>query len=535
MASFYQDRIKPLYRNNRFYILVGSLVLSLGIYIGVAVVVPPSLLRDIRLEQIFALTALSYLYLALLAAPLTRLVKNASFNVQYLHARRALSVAAFYFALLHAWLAFFDQLGGFAGLGFLGSKYITSAILGLTALFILFMLVATSLDYFVKKFSSRVRQWGFSLVYAAGILVVIHAFILGTHFSDLSSAIPRVLFVALAVLVTLESLRLDHFLQTKFPKLASIGVVTMLAAHVILIGLGVVIGVASSKSGGALSLNVHAAHIALAKQALTANQTATSVPVNSQNPTLIGDRNKHYTVTLLPTSADPGQLVQLRFRIFDASSGTLQTNFQQVYSKIAHLVILDDSLTYYDHIHPEIDPATGELVITTTFPAPGFYRLYLNFQPVGAIEQQIGFSMQVGGTAARPVASTQPISQALTQTFGGYQVSINSNSFSASQLSLGEQYIKFIIKTASGQPVTTLKPYLAAFGHLMMVNQQTYDYIHVHPTNITPPAPDANSGPEVDFLPLGLYGPIKPGTYRVFAQFNPNNQLILADFTVKLN
>ena len=36
----------------------------------------------------------------------------------------------------------------------------------------------------------------------------------------------------------------------------------------------------------------------------------------------------------------------------------------------------------------------------------------------------------------------------------------------------------------------------------------------------------------VIFLPLGLYGPIKPGVYRVFAQFNPNNNLFTSNFTV---
>ena len=84
------------------------------------------------------------------------------------------------------------------------------------------------------------------------------------------------------------------------------------------------------------------------------------------------------------------------------------------------------------------------------------------------------------------------------------------------------------------KPVTTLKPYLGAFGHVVMINTQTFDYLHVHPTNLTALLPDQNGGPEVAFMPLGLYSPIKPGLYKVFAQFNPDNKLILTDFVVKI-
>ncbi len=67
-----------------------------------------------------------------------------------------------------------------------------------------------------------------------------------------------------------------------------------------------------------------------------------------------------------------------------------------------------------------------------------------------------------------------------------------------------------------------------------MINKDTFDYLHIHPANLTPLPPDASGGPQIEFLPLGLYGPIKPGIYRVFAQFNRNGNLIVADYTVKV-
>jgi hypothetical protein len=67
-----------------------------------------------------------------------------------------------------------------------------------------------------------------------------------------------------------------------------------------------------------------------------------------------------------------------------------------------------------------------------------------------------------------------------------------------------------------------------------MINTKTFDYIHVHPNDLTVPKPNQNGGPKVEFMPLGLYGPITPGIYRVFGQFNPNNELFTSDFTIKI-
>jgi hypothetical protein len=103
------------------------------------------------------------------------------------------------------------------------------------------------------------------------------------------------------------------------------------------------------------------------------------------------------------------------------------------------------------------------------------------------------------------------------------------------EISIGQQLLGFTFKNAkTKQPITTLKPYLDAFGHLVMINEKTFDYIHVHPNILAVPSPDQNAGPTIEFLPLGIYGPIKPGIYRVFAQFNPNGQLMVADYTIEI-
>lgn len=97
-------------------------------------------------------------------------------------ARRAIGVSCFFFASLHASLAFFGLLGGFPGLRFLGTNYIVSASLGFAALCILSLMTATSFDSAVSYLGKRWKMIH-RLVYAAGILIIIHFLAVGgSHF-----------------------------------------------------------------------------------------------------------------------------------------------------------------------------------------------------------------------------------------------------------------------------------------------------------------------------------------------------------------
>lgn len=257
-----------LLHNIRFYVLVFSVCLSALIYGWVITTISSPALQIIRLTELFALTAVTFLYLAVIAGPFCFTFKQvlpAKFRAKYLKARRALGVSAFYFAFIHANFAFFGELGGFPGLAFLTPVYLIGITLSFTALIILFLMAATSFDKMVTLMTFPKWKRLHRFVYLAGLFVVIHALLLGTNFSDLSSTIPQVFFAALSFLLLLEGLRIDAQLRKRWPQLPAFGLVTILV-----ICLAVVYFLFSflAKTGAAgVSLNVHAQHIALAQQA----------------------------------------------------------------------------------------------------------------------------------------------------------------------------------------------------------------------------------------------------------------------------
>jgi hypothetical protein len=275
--------------------------------------------------------------------------------------------------------------------------------------------------------------------------------------------------------------------------------------------------------------NSHWAHQQLAKQA--ANQTDIKIPG------LEGDKNLRYSVSFIPPeSVQASQDTELHFYITNAQNGNPVTVFKTLYEKPMHMIVVDNELSFFNHIHPTVDG--NDFSITTQFPHPGLYRIYLTYQPWNAIEQQVAFTIRVGmDEHGKPQTANHTVDEKLTKTFGEYHVDLDTHGqLNAEKMSLGEQIISATINEAqTNKPIRTLKPYLGAFGHLIMINQSDYSYLHIHPATTTPLKPDATGGPTVDFLPIGIYGKFKPGVYRVFAEFNPDGNLFVADFTVTVD
>jgi DMSO/TMAO reductase YedYZ heme-binding membrane subunit len=487
--------------------------------------VPSPQIRIIRLDQVFAFLSIIFLYLALLISPLYHSFKTLPYEKKVIESRRTIGVASFIFALLHTVFAFFGQLNGFAGLSFLDNNFLFSFALGFVGLEILMILALTSFDKAVSYLTFQRWKFLHRFVYIAGILILIHMLLLGSHYQVLSSLIPIATFVCLAFLFILEAVRFDYYLE-KSKKFTPRFGISLIAITVILSLYGFYTFLPSDK----LSFGIHTQHLLLAEK----NQTSQLVSNPQGIPGLTGDPNLRYTVSFShDPNLTPGEPTTLHFTVYNASTGEEVKLFSRVYEKVMHLIIVDESLTYFNHIHPI--QAENDFTVTTVFPKKGRYHLYIDFQPLGGIEQQMAFTLTIGNPDLIKKKTTQPDTKT-SKTINDYQVTFHyPTPLTAKKLSIGQEQLSFTITDAqSHKAVTTLKPYLAAFGHLTMINESSFDFVHVHPFPFTSPAPNSNGGPTVTFVPLGLWGPIKPGTYRIFAEFNPNNKLINANFTVRV-
>lgn len=203
-----------LTNNIRFWMLVATSSLATSLYV-IQSLRYEGLQKSIELAQGYGLLAVTCLYFALLASPITRFFKFLPYRGQYLKARRAIGWSAFLFASLHFKFAFFDELGGLTGVLSSGVQTWMPVSFGAISLFILTLMASTSFDYMVDKLGFDGWKKLHRLVYLVAVLIFFHALLIGTHTSDWSRPYPWIFIGAFLFLFGLEIARLLIWLKNR--------------------------------------------------------------------------------------------------------------------------------------------------------------------------------------------------------------------------------------------------------------------------------------------------------------------------------
>lgn len=206
--------LKQLHHNPRFYILASSILLSILLASWLRISIPSDQLFGIRLQQTFGLLAVLYWYSALLISPLQKRFSPSTFTPYLVFSRRGIGVSGAYFALLHVLVSLFGQIGGFAGIFLLPPRFLVAILLGFGALLILLAMAATSFDKVIALMTFPRWKLLHRFGYLAGILAMLHVWMIGTHMSY--GWLQILAFILLSTLFWLEADRLAGTISKKF-------------------------------------------------------------------------------------------------------------------------------------------------------------------------------------------------------------------------------------------------------------------------------------------------------------------------------
>jgi hypothetical protein len=234
-------------------------------------------------------------------------------------------------------------------------------------------------------------------------------------------------------------------------------------------------------------------------------------------------------MTATPPAVQPGHPVRLTFMIRHPDSRAVVRAFATVHEKQYHLFVLGHDLEYYDHLHPDQQP-DGSWAIDVQFPKAGYYKLFSDFLPVGGSPQVVPRVLVTAGDAGDLEAARARLrpDDALQQTTGSMAVSLTlpSDGLVAGR---DEKLQYRVVDARTGQPVSDLEPYLAAYGHTLVISEDTMEYVHAHPVELLPEKiEDAAGGPDLTFKALLP----KPGRYRLWTQIKRGGVVSTARFTV---
>ncbi len=186
-------------------------------------------------------------------------------------------------------------------------------------------------------------------------------------------------------------------------------------------------------------------------------------------------------------------------------------NLDVVHTKKIHLIIVSSDLSFFNHIHPEVQP-DGSYQVDETFPAGGKYILFADYTPEG--EHRVErIEVNVSGKIPVPKNYTQ---SSLESKTGGYQISVTSQSgdFVSNQMTMMNATVK---KDGMEIPAASLDDYLGAKAHMVIVSGDGQTYLHVHPE-----LEDGKLLLHTEFPHIGMY--------RGWIQVQVNGKVLTGDF-----
>ena len=189
---------------------------------------------------------------------------------------------------------------------------------------------------------------------------------------------------------------------------------------------------------------------------------------------------------------------------------------ETVHEKSVHLIVVSRDLTWFDHVHPELS-TDDTYQLDYKFPAPGHYRVYADFTPPGSPNRIESNDYDVAGAPVGPHAETHPPEISFTPPPVIHAVE--------------DTVLNFSLHV----PGDALQPYLAAWAHIVVIDQENRTFIHVHPleggvntldhSHNTPPGPAPTTITAITSFP-------HPGAYKIWAQIQVSGKVVTAPFNL---
>lgn len=209
----------------------------------------------------------------------------------------------------------------------------------------------------------------------------------------------------------------------------------------------------------------------------------------------------------------------LRLQVLGAG-GAPVVDFVETHQRQLHLMVVRSDGEGFRHVHPRLDTATGIWTLPWRWDQAGSYRVFADFRPADrpdAPQLTLARTVEVTGNF-RPERSRIPRT---VDHVAGFTVELGG------QLTAGSAAELTVTVTRDGRPVTTLQPYLGAFGHLVALREGDLAFLHVHPEGAAP-ADNQTGGPVISFAATAPTA----GRYLLYLDFQVDGKIQTARFVV---
>lgn len=217
------------------------------------------------------------------------------------------------------------------------------------------------------------------------------------------------------------------------------------------------------------------------------NHEGGEVKTDEVNPTFLYDDGK-MTIVLKDAKGKPVK--------------DLEVNHE----KLLHLIIVDEDLEQYLHLHPE-KVGDGKFELKQEL-KNGNYKAFIDIKPSKLDYHVTPVAFKVGDPKESHSHNKLESDRQLVKTVEGKTAELQ-----VSTLEMGKPVtLTFTVDQSA------LEPYLGAAGHVVILNESGDKYLHVHPYNDKEPIFETQFD--------------EPGTYKIWAEFKQDGKVRVFSYVI---
>lgn len=231
---------------------------------------------------------------------------------------------------------------------------------------------------------------------------------------------------------------------------------------------------------------------------------------------------------LLSSQAQKDKIIPTRIKLTSIKDNKeiLLSDLKEVHTKKIHVLIFDQTLTDYQHVHPEPTKEPGVYEFSWSPKNEGAYKIWVDIVPLKTgKEEYVTAPLATVGSFSK--AADKQLSQEAKVDNNLYSLAFDTKELKKGQAAMGK--IKVLNK--EGKDVKDLEPIMGAFAHIVAINEDFNTIAHVHPMGKEPTDEKERGGPELMFH----FMPEKLGFYKIWLQIKLAGKEIFVPFGVNVN
>ncbi|MDI1226732.1 MAG: hypothetical protein PSY14_03490 [bacterium] len=224
-----------------------------------------------------------------------------------------------------------------------------------------------------------------------------------------------------------------------------------------------------------------------------------------------------------PEKIVPGKDNILTVSLTDKSGAPLTLDkLKEVHTRKVHLLVADETLEDYHHIHPVEGKSAGTYTASFVPRKATSYKVWADITPIGG-EQQFVSSVIKGEAPCASLCIEKSVS--LKSSSGGMTAQLSFDG----EISAGAAVMGTLsVQDESGKSIADLQPVMGAFAHIVGFYEDFDTIAHIHPMGEEPTSEEQRGGPMLKFH----IEPKKKGFLKLYAQIRRDGKEVFFPFGV---